>query len=64
MPWRKPMRWWRHAVTDRGHVTRAFPTPALDRIEQAIAAAEARHAGQIVFAIEPALPVGRVLAKL
>ncbi len=64
MPWRKPMRWWRHAVTDRGHVTRAFPPAALDRIEQAIAVAEARHAGQIVFAIEPALPVGRVLAKL
>ena len=64
MPWRKPLRWWRHAITDRGHVARAFPPAALDRIEQAIAAAEARHAGQIVFAIEPALPVGRVLSKL
>ena len=64
MPWRKPMRWWRHAVTDRGHVARALPPAALDRIERAIATAEARHAGQIVFAIEPALPVARVLAKL
>ena len=64
MPWRKPMRWWRHAVTDRGHVAGTFPSAALDRIEQTIAAAEARHAGQIVFAIEPALPVARVLAKL
>ena len=64
MPWRKPLRWWRHAITDRGHVARAFPPGSLDRIERAIGEAEARHAGQIVFAIEPALPVGRVLAKL
>jgi uncharacterized membrane protein len=64
MPWRRPMRWWRHAITDRGDVKRAFPDAALDRIEQAIGAAEAKHAGQIVFAIEPALPVSRVFATL
>ena len=64
MPWRKPLRWWRHAVTDAADAARAFPPAALDRIERAIAAAEARHAGQIVLAIEPALPVGRVLAKV
>ncbi len=64
MPWRKPLRWWRHAITDRGHVARAFPPGSLDRIERAIGEAEARHAGQIVFAIEPALPVARVFAKL
>jgi len=64
MPWRRPMRWWRHAVTDRADVRRAFPSGALDRIEQAIAAAESRHAGQLVLAVEPALPVGRVLAGL
>ncbi|CAG0995220.1 hypothetical protein BURK1_02492 [Burkholderiales bacterium] len=64
MPWQRPMRWWRHAITDRADVNRAFPADALDRLERAIAAAEARHAGQIVFAIEPALPVARVLAKL
>ena len=64
MPWRKPMRWWRHAVTDAGHGKRTFPEDALDRIERAIAEAERRHAGQIVLAIEPALPVSRVLAGL
>ncbi|HEY8243027.1 MAG TPA: TPM domain-containing protein [Casimicrobiaceae bacterium] len=64
MPWRKPMRWWRHAVTDAADARRAFPPEALDRIERAIAEAESRHAGQIVLAIEPALPVARVLAKL
>jgi uncharacterized membrane protein len=58
------MRGWRHAITDRGDVQRAFPPEALDRIERAIESAESRHAGQIVFAIEPALPVARVFAKL
>ena len=64
MPWRKPMRWWRHAITDQADAKGAFPSATLDRIEQAIAAAEQRHAGQIMLAIEPALPVARVLAQL
>ena len=64
MPWQRPMRWWRHAITDRADVARAFPPASLDRVERAIGEAEARHAGQIVFAVEPALPVARVLAKL
>ena len=64
MPWKRPMRWWRHAVTDAAAAKRACPPEALDRIERAIADAEERHAGQIVLAIEPALPVSRVFAKL
>ena len=64
MPWQRPMRWWRHAITDRADVARAFPPASLDRVERAIGEAEARHAGQIVFAVEPALPVARVLATL
>jgi uncharacterized membrane protein len=58
------MRWWRHAVTDAADATRTFPAESLDRIERAIAQAEGRHDGQIVLAIEPALPVARVLANL
>lgn len=58
------MRWWRHAIADRADVRRAFPDDALDRIERAIGEAETRHAGQIVFAIEPALPVARVFANV
>ncbi|MEO8486939.1 MAG: TPM domain-containing protein [Betaproteobacteria bacterium] len=58
------MRWWRHAITDRGSVDAALSPAVLDRIEQRIATAEASHAGQIVFAIEPALPAARVFAKL
>ena len=64
MAWHRPMRWWHHAVTDPSDVKAAFPAATLDRIERAIGEAEARHAGQIVFAIEAALPVSRVLAKL
>jgi uncharacterized membrane protein len=58
------MRWWRHAITDHADARGAFPVAALDRIEQAIAAAEQRHDGQIVLAIEPALPVARVFANV
>lgn len=64
MSWQRPGRWWRHAITDRADVRRAFPDATLDRIERAIAAAEGKHAGQIVFAIEPALPFSRVAARL
>ncbi|MFO1317896.1 MAG: TPM domain-containing protein [Burkholderiales bacterium] len=53
-------RMWRHVVTDRGHVHRAFPPEELVRVENAIAEGELRHSGQVCFAIEAALPVARV----
>jgi uncharacterized membrane protein len=58
------MRFWRHLFTDRAHARRAFPAAALERIERAIADGETRHGGQVVFVVEPALPLSRVLAKL
>lgn len=61
MPWRRPHRLWRHLVTDEGSARRAFPASALDDIEAAIAAGEQAHRGQVAFAVEPALPLGRVL---
>ena len=64
MPWKRSGRWWRHAVTDASAVRRAFAPAALDAIERAIAAGERRHAGQVVFAVEPALPLSRVLARV
>ncbi|MFO1282597.1 MAG: TPM domain-containing protein [Burkholderiales bacterium] len=64
MPWKRPGRWWRHAITDRSAVRRAFPPTALDAIERAIAAGERTHSGQVVFAVEPALPLARVAARL
>jgi len=50
----------RHVMCDRADVHRVLPPPALARIEQAIGEGEARHGGQVCFAIEPALPIGRV----
>lgn len=64
MPWRKPYRAWRHLVTDDGRARRAFPAVALQRIEAAIAAGEKTHRGQVCFAVEPALPLARVLKRL
>lgn len=54
----------RHAVVDHLAVRRAFPAPALTRIEQAIVAGERTHRGQVCFAVEAALPPLRVLRGL
>jgi uncharacterized membrane protein len=45
----------RHLLHHRWMVRRVFPDAVLARIEQAIAASEARHGGQIRFAVEGAL---------
>lgn len=45
----------RHAFTGRRVLNRDFPPATLDAIEQAIAAAEARHAGEIRCVIESSL---------
>ena len=57
-------RLWRHFITDRGDVHRAFPEDEFDRIQRAIAEGEARHAGQVCFAIEAALPLPRLWHRL
>jgi uncharacterized membrane protein len=49
-------RWFRHWFSTPLAVRRAFPAAALERIEQAIAAAEEGHSGEIRFAVEAALP--------
>ena len=54
----------RHVVTDHMSVKRAFPAPVLATIEEAIAAGERTHRGQVCFAVEGALPPLRVLRKL
>ncbi|MEP7061669.1 MAG: TPM domain-containing protein [Betaproteobacteria bacterium] len=53
-------RLWRHVVTDHHTVRRTFPADALTRIERAITESETTHGGQIVFAVEAALPLARV----
>lgn len=52
----------RHLLTTTRAVSRAFPDAALDRIEQAVAAAEAGTTGEIRVSIEAALPTMAVLA--
>src|SRR5690242_10996686 len=54
----------RHVVTDHLSVKRTFPRAPLARIEQAIAAGERLHRGQVCVAIEGALPPLRVVRRL
>lgn len=49
------MRWLRH-LFDVGAARQRFPPSTLDAIQQAIAASEATHRGEIVFAVEGSLP--------
>lgn len=53
------MRWLRHLFAPSS--ARAFPADALERIAAAIAASEARHTGEICFAVEAALPLSAVI---
>ncbi len=59
--WRRALR---HVMTDRASVHRVLPAAALARIEAVIAQGEARHAGQVCFAVEASLPVARILQRV
>ena len=61
MPSQSPNRFFRHLATDHGSVRRRFPKEAFARIGAAIAAGEQRHRAQLRFAVEPALPLLRVV---
>ena len=52
----------RHLSSGRAAVRRAFPPRALDAVERAIRETEARHDGQIRFAVEAALDLSPLLA--
>jgi uncharacterized membrane protein len=52
----------RHLSTGRARVRRVFPARALGAIENAIRSTEARHAGQIRFAVEASLELVPLLA--
>jgi uncharacterized membrane protein len=58
------MRALRHLFAPPWIVRRAFPRPALDRIEAAIKASEQRHRGEIRVAVEGALEFLAVLRGL
>jgi len=61
---RKMERLWRHFVTDRADVRRAFPQEELDRVERAIADGEKLHNGQVCFTVEASLPLPRIWRRL
>jgi len=52
----------RHLSAGRASVRRVFPSRTMDAIEYAIRAAEARHDGQIRFAVEASLELAPLLA--
>lgn len=54
----------RHLFAPPWLVRRAFPKPAVDRIEEAISASEKNHRGEIRFAVEGALEFLPVLRGL
>ena len=54
----------RHLLSPHWRVRRSFPSAALARIEQSIAQSEARHGGQIRFAVEHALDTASLLRGL
>jgi uncharacterized membrane protein len=58
----KLQRFFRHLATDHRSVRRAFPESALARIGAMIGEGEKSHRGQVRFAVEPSLPLARVLA--
>ena len=49
-------RWLKHAARTPRSVDRAFPPTVLKRIEEAIAAGEVTHRGEVRLAVEAALP--------
>ena len=53
-------RLWRHLFAPTAR--RLFPEPALAQITEAIAHGEARHRGEVCFAVESALPSRAVVA--
>ena len=54
-------RLFRHLVSDRSNVRRAFPDDGLARIERRIAEGERRHSAELHVAIEASLPLMDVL---
>ncbi len=57
-------RWLRHALTTRGAGRRAFPPAALQTIEAAIAAGEARYEAEVALIVEARLPLSSVAAGI
>jgi uncharacterized membrane protein len=60
MTFSKPQRLGRHFVNDHRSARRKFSAQALKRIEDAIAAGERHHNGQVRFVVEASLPLSQI----
>jgi uncharacterized membrane protein len=60
----KPRRLGRHFFTDHLSAKRKFSVNALKRIEDAVAAGERMHEGQVRFVVEASLPLAQVFRGL
>ena len=60
----KPRRLGRHFLTDHHSARRKFSPSALKHIEDAIAAGERQHQGQVRFAVEASLPLAQIVRGL
>ena len=60
----KPRRLGRHFFTDHLSARRRFSANALKRIEDAVAAGERLHEGQVRFVVEASLPLAQVFRGL
>jgi uncharacterized membrane protein len=60
-PWQRLLRALRHLCRTRAGTRRLFTAAVLVQIERACSAAEERHAGEIRFAVETALPLAALL---
>ncbi|HUL92434.1 MAG TPA: TPM domain-containing protein [Burkholderiales bacterium] len=58
MEWKRLLR---HLLSDHRSVARAFPPESLRAIEKVIGEEERRHAGQLRFAVEGALPLADIV---
>ncbi|MDH4396942.1 MAG: TPM domain-containing protein [Limnobacter sp.] len=57
-------RMFKHLLMMQGHVNKAFPKSALDRIESTIQQCESKHEGEICFVVEASLDLQELLANV
>lgn len=57
-------RFWRHVRMSPLKAARCFPAATLDAIQQAVAASEQRHRGEVCFVVEAELTTGQLWAEV
>ena len=57
-------RFWRHVRMSPLRAARCFPESTLDAIQEAVAASEQRHRGEVCFVVEAELATGQLWAEV